>query len=228
LVRDAGDMTALAIEVPGLTGFDGASGTFSREVCLRIASGRTFTGKPLRGRFADGLGETLRSAILEISREEGFASVLDTPRNAFARKAKEILSQSAETLSPLLGLGVGFTPSGDDFLAGYLMASDLWSASRGNSRDAEDAKISATRLREGVRDRLGETTPGGRTLLYLALRKSYPWYLLRFWRSIRVIDGDRRPGADVSEAVQCAAGHGETSGLDALTGFAWFLLTRKG
>lgn len=240
LVKDPGDMTALAIEVPGLPNVDLASRVFTRSggvirsssaYAVRLGSGRTFAGKPLRGRFSDGLGQTLRSEILRLSGSDGFASVLDNPQNAFARRAGAILADGEQGLSRLLGLGIGFTPSGDDFLTGYLMASDLWCASRGASGAQEGSsaqETSAAGLRESIGARLAETTAGGRTLLYLALRKSYPWYLLRFWRSIRVIDGDRRPGADLSEAVQCAARHGETSGLDALTGFAWFLLTRKG
>lgn len=241
LVRDPGDMTALAIEVPRLpnSGFDSRllsrSGALVRsrpstfgskgELAIALGSGRTFSGGLLRGSLADGLGETLRSAILGLSGDDGFVSLLAEPRNQFARRAAEVLAQGDAELSRLLGLGIGFTPSGDDFLTGYLMASDLWCAS---GSDAGVGEASAARLRQSIGDRFTETTPGGRTLLYLALRRSYPWYLLRFWRRIRVIDGDQLYKAGVSEAVKRAATHGETSGLDALTGFAWFLLTRKG
>ena len=241
LVRDPGDMTALAIEVPGLPTGDFDSRLFSREgadvrsrrstfgsqgeLIIALGSGRTFTGGLLRGGLAEGLGETLRSAVLGFSGDDGFASLLAEPRNVFARRAAEVLAQGDEELSKLLGLGIGFTPSGDDFLTGYLMASDLWCASRGSSAAEEGSTAS---LRRGIHDRLSKTTPGGRTLLYLALRKSYPCYLLRFWRSIRPSNGGRIAGDRVAAAARRAAEHGETSGLDALTGFTWFLLTRKG
>ncbi len=241
LVRDPGDMTALAIEVPGLpnNGFDcrvfSRSGALVRsppstsgskgELVIALGSGRTFSGGLLRGSLGDGLGATLRSAIPGLSGDDGFVSLLAEPRNQFARRAAEVLARGEGELPKLLGLGIGFTPSGDDFLTGYLMASDLWRAS---GRDAGVEEAAAARLRKSIDARLAETTAGGRTLLYLALRKSYPCYLLRFWRSIRLNNGGRLPANRVVTAVGRAADHGETSGLDALTGFAWFLLTRKG
>ncbi len=241
LVRDPGDMTALAIEVPDLPKSDFDSRLFSRrgavvrsrlstfgsrgELIIALGFGRTFTGGPLRGSLSEGLGEALCSAVLGFSGDDGFASLLAEPRNIFARRAADLLAQGGEELSKLVGLGIGFTPSGDDFLTGYLMASDLWCASRGSSA-AEEASTAS--LRRGIHDRLSETTPGGRTLLYLALRKSYPCYLLRFWRSIRASNGGRLAEDRVAAAARRATDHGETSGLDALTGFAWFLLTRKG
>lgn len=228
LVRDSEDMTALSIEVPELPTGDAASGAFSqgafsrrgtviRSASLTVSLGteRRFTGKPLAGGFPERLGESLRAAILRLSGDDGFASVLSKPRNVFARKAAEILAEGLAGLPKLLGLGIGFTPSGDDFLTGYLMASDLRGASAGG-------------LRRSIEERLAGTTPGGRTLLYLAVRKSYPCYLLRFWRGLRLVDGTRISATTVSEAVRGARTHGETSGLDAVAGFAWFLLTRRG
>ncbi len=249
LVRDPGDTTALAIQVPGLEPQACESLSFHRRGALlrssvseskgrqgRVAGGpvglsfavslegaRAFTGRALRGEFFDGAGEVLRTAILRYSGEEGFASLLDDPGNAFARKAGKIVAEGPGALSKLVGLGIGFTPSGDDFLTGYLMASELRSRGyRGPSTDAEGA---AAALRAAIAGRLGSTTPGGRTLLYLALRGSYPCYLLRFWRRLRGLPGSGETEAAVDDAVRRVSLHGETSGLDAATGFVWFLLT---
>ena len=234
LVRNPGDMTALAIQVPELDPGRIGSVTFSRRgaylrgipagVAVSLEGARGFAGRPLRGRFFEGAAQELRSAVLRRGSEEGFASLLSRPRNAFARRAASIVAEGPGAFSRLVGLGIGFTPSGDDFLTGYLMASELWSRFHRRS-DGADEKTPA--LGASIEERLGSTTPGGRTLLSLALRGSYPCYLLRFWRSLRGLDGTRGSTAAVEQAVRRVAEHGETSGLDAVTGFVCFLLTTE-
>lgn len=232
LVTEGRDMTAMAFHTPDLSPRSVASGDElhrsgddlvivspqggKRRLSLNKA--RQFRGNPLPGRLSAALGEGLREAILESAVEEGFASLLGEPQNVFAKRATKLLrpphrgGTGKSGPEGLVGLGIGFTPSGDDFLAGYLLAAKVAGESA-NSRG----------LFAGVRERLGKTTPGGATLLHLALKGSYPCYLLRFWWCLRQIGTG---GAALEEAVRDAAHHGETSGLDAVTGFTWFVLTR--
>jgi hypothetical protein len=137
-----------------------------------------------------------------------------------ARAAELVLRVSGGDtafLSELLGLGPGLTPSGDDFVVGFLAARAL-----AGSSVAEHA-------RARIADRLSATTRPGATIVSQALRGAFPAYLVRF--SSGVADAVSRPGTSdepVSESglrslVTDAAGHGASSGLDAVTGFAFGL-----
>jgi hypothetical protein len=144
----------------------------------------------------------------------------------FARKARELLARVEETavskasklirLSGLVGLGVGFTPSGDDFISGALLAEQL-TAGRGGVVDRED-----------IRSAIDRTNHGGRTLLTSVLARRFPDYLLQFASSLyeSEIIGRSDNGAAfrlVLDAVRVATAHGETSGTDAVSGTAWYL-----
>jgi len=62
------------------------------------------------------------------------------------------------------------------------------------------------------------TTPGGRTLLWLALQRRFPAYLL----SLAVAARDPE-SADFDRALAAAFSHGATSGQDAVSGFLRYL-----
>jgi hypothetical protein len=117
-----------------------------------------------------------------------------------ARQAIRVLA--AGRLAELVGLGPGMTPAGDDFLAGALLAG------------INTAEIDAA---------LPGTTPAGRTLLWTALRGSFPFYLCSFMERLAGAVSEE----EIVEAVNAACSQGETSGTDALVGFCWMMRKRR-
>ncbi len=136
-----------------------------------------------------------------------------TGDDAFLRRARLILAEvdeergaeSLNALQGLVGLGRGFTPSGDDFVAGVALAF----AARG-------VPLPGTFV-EAIRRVLDRTTPGGATLLDLALRGSHPAYQPAFVR--RFVAGIEN--SDFRAALAVLDGHGATSGFDMAAGFCW-------
>jgi len=133
--------------------------------------------------------------------------------NPFATHAAKLLLPALEGTTPLhellpslVGLGIGFTPSGDDFIAGALAACSLIGARLPRaSRDALLARSSTA------------TTLPGSVLVSDAMDGSFPGYLRDF---ALCVAGDSRTGiADLEAAVARAAKHGYSSGVDATTGF---------
>ena len=252
LVTELREMTAFAIHVPDLDphmisgnyklerrGNSEILLTKAREKHSVYLEGATlFRGQPLGGRLSTELGDSLRRAVLAVAGDDGFGSLLGEPRNVFANRAKSLLGRPQRSrlsgrkevgtdwrnvtgeLERLVGLGIGFTPSGDDFIVGYLLAAEVG----GNSS-------LRGQLLSRIEGRRGTTTPGGTTLLHLALNGSYPCYLLRFWWHLRGIGEVAHSGTTarelrVREAVRDATAHGASSGVDAVAGFTWFVLTR--
>ncbi len=114
----------------------------------------------------------------------------------------------------LVGLGPGFTPSGDDFAAGVLLARTL----TGTGIDPAE--------REAIRSRLPGTAPGGRSLLLGAVDGRFPDYLVRFSMMLKqacAADPEAGRAAVVADAVRAAVAHGETSGSDSLAGLLYAL-----
>lgn len=104
-------------------------------------------------------------------------------------------------LSPIIGMGIGFTPSGDDFITGVMLYEFLMGIKL----------IDRTRIQIG----LFKTTAGSRTLLQLALKNSFPFYLKQFTELIST------GASSYMKAVRMAVEHGSTSGSDSLSGFIW-------
>ncbi len=155
---------------------------------------------------------SVKNAFMEFATEEGLSPVItNKPGNLYSNAAEKMIGKAVEAanisggllidLSLLVGMGIGFTPSGDDLLAGVMLYET----------------ISGVNLidRELIRDKLSGTTEGGRTLLMLALSNSFPYYLKQFAESVytNVISS--------GEAVKRVIMHGSTSGSDSLTGFIW-------
>lgn len=143
--------------------------------------------------------------------------------NIYVRKGREIMeSLSAETggipmvngLSRFVGLGPGFTPSGDDFLSGALI---------GEQALAVLFKRSGPPLfyieKEEIINNLEKTGYGGRTLLWPALQGHFPFYLLELVRGV----AEASNLGKMREVVRRAVSHGETSGTDAAVGLHWYL-----
>ncbi len=155
---------------------------------------------------------TLKSAFNKFASNEGLSPILtNNTGNIYSNAAEKLLEKAVVNgnisnntlidLSSLVGLGIGFTPSGDDFLSGVM----LYEA------------VSGIKIinRETIKAKITGTTQGGRTLLYLGLDNSFPYYLKHFAELI--LEGDFSP----SELVMNVIKHGSTSGSDALTGFIW-------
>jgi hypothetical protein len=137
-----------------------------------------------------------------------------------------------------VGLGIGFTPSGDDFISGALLT-DIFlrtavaggtsseghaSVPNGATETAGATGTEAPHLNTGaIRRSLRKTTSGGATLLRLALAGKPPGYQLQILAAL--IQGD------VNRIIAIAHSHGHSSGLDALTGIIWmarYLADRPG
>ncbi len=144
----------------------------------------------------DGLREVCRAS-------PGGATGVRRPRSVFVQRALEVVGAIDDggpsvDLSGLVGLGVGFTPSGDDFIMGFMAA--------GSAASFGSANLDP----EAVREQLRGTTVGGATLVCLALDGSFPSYMCEFVDELR---------GSVAQAVIRAVRHGESSGTDALAGF---------
>jgi hypothetical protein len=178
-----------------------------------IASASVWTGKPYK--LFDGLTIDIikiKHAFLEFAAEEGLSPVITKKAgNLYSDAAGRQIAEAVKTtniqggslidLSSLIGLGPGFTPSGDDFLAGVMLYEALSGINLIN--------------RESIEGKLFRTTAGGKTLLMLALRNSFPFYLKQFAESICI--SDFSPKAVIRKVIM----HGSTSGSDSLAGFLW-------
>ncbi len=175
----------------------------------------------------------LEQALIARGKEGGLLGIFtaESAQNPHLTRAKRVLRsisarkglrKSLPVLSPLaelVGLGPGFTPSGDDFLAGALLGERILVG-------ADEGKwIRQCGIEKpGIEARLQRTSPGGRTLLWQSLQGHFPYYLLE---AVRGIAASRGAG-QMREAVERAAAHGETSGTDALVGLVWYLKYRFG
>ncbi len=157
----------------------------------------------------------LLSTYREQAPLDGFSSlILGNSADIYGRAALSILKKAGTgrtlDLYPLVGLGIGFTPSGDDFISGVLLFVTMF----GKSERYADFSVKRTAI-TGVLDK---TTPGGRTLLSLVLKNSFPEYL-RVFASVLCSAGKPK---EIESAVSLVLTHGSTSGSDALAGFLWF------
>ena len=118
-------------------------------------------------------------------------------------------------LSCLVGLGIGFTPSGDDFISGALLAECLLNSVGDSTGGAERQAID----RDEIRESLDRTNAGGKTLLWQTLQYRFPFYLLELARGFLEAHGL----VEMRRTMARAASYGETSGTDAAAGFFWLL-----
>lgn len=210
-----------------------SSGLIVSGMRLDLSGSRPWDGRlppGLMGSIADpsSLAALLRAAIAAAGAEDGLREIVvpGSSGTIFARRAREILAsahngedgrrEKLRGLSGFVGLGIGFTPSGDDFISGVLLAREM--TGRGGPELDE----------QEIRSALDRTNDGGRTLLTGVLSRCFPAYLLEFAGAIAAsIRSSSSGGAaverSVQDAVRAAAAHGETSGTDAVTGFAWYL-----
>ncbi len=133
-------------------------------------------------------------------------------RDPFLEKGSEVIDGArrarspedrARRLSGLVGLGLGLTPAGDDFLAGHLAAS-LLSGDVGGERG-----ILVRVLPDLAR---GRTTEVGARMLMAACRDEFAAPV------IRLVESLARPGNGVLGAARDLLTLGGTSGADTLAG----------
>ena len=178
----------------------------------------------------------LRTLVVEHGSPGGLLGLIHEPaRNAVSAFAQRLLGAAVDPpvaaqtavpmaeaverdVSALVGLGVGLTPSGDDFLAGALMAQQL----------CHDSGTCCNRLnRTAIEQRLHATTSGGETLLAAAVRRQFPAYLLQLTE--RLFRVEACPGAATAPPAPHRVEsrlleHGQTSATDAAVGMLWFFM----
>lgn len=128
--------------------------------------------------------------------------------------AKKEWNPAAEELCALVGLGIGLTPSGDDFLCG-LLAGLLWK----NEAGCPMLHALSTRLRHA----LPRTNPISAAFLNCALDGQFSEAVIRFFAL--------SPMSSASETAACQEGFraiGHTSGFDALSGILYALILPGG
>ncbi len=183
------------------------------DIVIDLAKSSLWTGSVLYENSGLPIETTqLLKSFVSFAKEEGLSPLITKKKgNIYSNAAGKMIRNAIEKsenqgsleidLSSLVGLGIGFTPSGDDFLSGVMLYET----------------ISGVKLinRESIRFKLSGTTEGGRTLLSLALRSSFPSYLKQFAESLL------KREFLLDEVVAKAVMHGSTSGSDALAGFIW-------
>jgi hypothetical protein len=185
---------------------------------ITLPLGEAWSGavRPESVRLVSGEKALLAAKALSLNgKPGGLLGVLSTGhfQNAYVKQAMRALAMGRP--AALVGLGPGMTPAGDDFLAGVLLA-----GSAGLSRESVAPDIDISRIEAS----LPGTTPAGRTLLWLALRGSFPSYLCVFVERLAGATAEN----EIAEAVDSACSHGETSGTDSLAGFCWMMRERPG
>lgn len=171
----------------------------------------------------------LEKALLKYGEKGGLLGVIDKncEPNIFERKALDVLAGTIESsgspvlpdLSGLVGLGIGFTPSGDDFISGVILGEEVVKRSLGPLEKQVTGTAAFPAVdRVSIEKVLKKTSYGGRTLLWQVIRNEFPFYMVKFIKSL-LTENPIKIAASVSNTVS----HGETSGTDFLTGFLWYL-----
>ncbi|TVR03682.1 MAG: DUF2877 domain-containing protein [Spirochaetaceae bacterium] len=167
---------------------------------------------------SEGLAHRLEALVRAHGRNGGMlplvSAAADTPVTRFARAALQ--SSGRPDWSRLVGLGIGLTPSGDDFLTGALLAERLLVAgyARPHDRGARHADAAGAASdgvsvdRTNLAARLGGTTAPGRTLLAAALEERFPAYLLS------LVETAIAGGVLTADHLE----HGHSSATDAVCG----------
>ena len=122
-------------------------------------------------------------------------------------------AKMADTLCRLIGLGIGLTPSGDDFLCGFLAGLRMSSSVSSHIPTAESDSFRQI-LEEKIRSHLNRTNEISAAFLHCAAlgQFSAPVHLLR------------NPKITAEQIYQAFSGIGHASGIDTLCGiYASFL-----
>ena len=227
LLKDRGQMSSYGLVVPGL--FTGISPDKLKGKSVICGSGTLMIDSCCSVDFADAASwsgtvpvcknmlplKNLLTVYRVQAPQEGFSSlILGNSNDIYGRAAFSILEKAKTDrildFHSLVGLGIGFTPSGDDFISGAMLFVNMF----GNRKKYAEFSVN----RNAIAGVLDKTTPGGRTLLSLVLKNSFPEYLRAFASALSYAGGAKK----IESAVSLALTHGSTSGSDALAGFFWF------
>jgi len=176
----------------------------------------------------------IRDALTRKGKKGGLLGLIhsEEKENPFVQKASRLLTQvltkgqgtlAIKGLSQLVGLGIGFTPSGDDFISGVLLAEkilNLLSSHQTTVPEIVEQRITPCSIdKEDIWNVQEKTTHGGRTLLWQALQAHFPYYLIEAARGLAYAT----TADEITNVVGRAVSHGETSGTDALVGLLFYL-----
>ena len=209
-VPDAG----ITVDLSGAAVWRGAVAVVSMDLCSM---------DPCSSAIAVALRE-LRATLFERAPEQGFAPLLAAPASArssvdraFATRLSHTLPMLARAterrdvaavagaVARLVGLGPGLTPSGDDFIAGYLAA--LWS--RAGFESGIDAMLQS--LADSLTPLFLRTNAISRQMLSDAAQG-------RFAERLTDVTGAVAGAGDVADATALALASGHSSGADTLCG----------
>lgn len=208
-----------------LATWDGAGLVCASGAALDLAGGETWDPRPSLAGLASGSGQMMWSAVAERLQDMLLAAHAATGTDqgilGDGTIARAFAARLRSTRFPacIVGFGPGTTPSGDDWIAGYLCAVDTVSGSPGQT---------VPKFRAAIRQALDGTTAAGRSLLLGAIAGAAPAYLVRLALDAaalaRAAGGDSGQATSEAEALVAAAlyaalHHGATSGEDALSGF---------
>ena len=126
-----------------------------------------------------------------------------------AKAPKPSLSEITKELAHLIGLGIGLTPSGDDFLTGILAGLILCD---------QDQSPFALKLKEEVPKHLQDTNDISRAFLSCALKG-------QFSQTIKILQ--EHPDIDAAGLQENFLKIGHSSGIDTLCGIYFYLNTLK-
>ena len=214
-VPDAG----LAVDLSGAAVWRGAVAAVSMDLGPIGLGSRASGG----GAIAVALRE-LRATLVERAPEQGFAPRLAAPASARSSVERAFATRLSHTLpllaraterrdvpgvtaaaARLVGLGPGLTPSGDDFIAGYLAA--LWS--RAGFENGIDAMLPS--LADALVPLFLRTNAISRQMLSDAVQGRFAERLVDVTRAVA-------NAGDVADASARALASGHSSGADTLCG----------
>ena len=218
-----GDYSLIGAAAGLMSVYDGCSLSIAGKVVIDLTAATRWSGEVAPSRHIPdtrALAAHLKEAIIQYNDgTNGFGQLAaGAGLDRFSLLADQLLKKAAArrglmNLSGLVGLGIGLTPSGDDFLAGALLGETLFGT-------APSSNKSGSIDRNTIRAGLGGTSHAGRTLLSGVLADQFPAYLVDLAETLR------QPGTtgnQVSAAVSCASHHGATSGIDSCTGLWWYI-----
>jgi len=218
-------LDAAARDEFALATWDGARLVGAHGTTLDLAGCETWDPRPTLAGLASGPDKMMWSAVADRLMDMLFmahaATGTDEGILGDGAIARAFAARLCSTRFPvcIVGFGPGTTPSGDDWIAGYLCAADSVSGAPGQAVPG---------FRGAIRQALDRTTAAGRSLLLGAIAGVAPAYLVRLAEGAaalaRALGRDSEQAASEAEtlvaaALDAALRHGATSGEDALLGF---------
>jgi hypothetical protein len=250
LVERHSQMTAMSVRCPAV--FDGLRSRRLKlrvgdTACIKpgrltigglridLTTARRFQGmvnRDLTCRFDSVRISAFDRVLSTVGRRDGLLGLIDgkLSNNPFAQKGLAMCnrmvgsprSRMAENLAEFVGLGVGFTPSGDDLICGFLLGQKVCTMSAWERKSHRRESLLPP-LDEAEKDIIwrsaNRTNDGGRTLIWMALQNRFPGFLLDAASGLAKAEET----AAIARVVGAAVSRGHTSGTDALVGLLLYL-----